>query len=63
MEAKVRTRKVDDVDVEAARARLDGAADRTPIFEARSLDERLGARVFLKVENMQRVGAFKFRGA
>jgi threonine dehydratase len=33
------------------------------VFEARSLDERLGARVFLKAENMQRVGAFKFRGA
>jgi threonine dehydratase len=54
---------IDDIDVEAARARLEGVAHRTPVFEARSLDERLGARVFLKAENMQRVGAFKFRGA
>jgi threo-3-hydroxy-L-aspartate ammonia-lyase len=53
----------DEIDVEAARARLEGVAHRTPVFVARSLDERLGARVFLKAENMQRVGAFKFRGA
>ena len=63
MEARVGKRKIDHIDVEAARARLEGVAHRTPVFEARSLDERLGARVFLKAENMQRVGAFKFRGA
>jgi threo-3-hydroxy-L-aspartate ammonia-lyase len=63
MEARAHTRKIDNIDVEAARARLEGVAHRTPVFEARSLDERLGARVFLKAENMQRVGAFKFRGA
>jgi threonine dehydratase len=54
---------IDDVDVEAAQARLEGVAHRTPVFEARSLNERLAAQVFLKAENMQRVGAFKFRGA
>ena len=54
---------VEDIDIEAARARLDGVAHRTPVFEARTLNERLGGRVFLKAENMQRVGAFKFRGA
>jgi threo-3-hydroxy-L-aspartate ammonia-lyase len=56
-------RKIDEIDVEAAQARLEGVAHRTPVFEARSLNDRLGARVFLKAENMQRVGAFKFRGA
>lgn len=55
--------KLDDIDIEAARARIEGVAHRTPVFETRSLDEPLGARVFLKAENMQRVGAFKFRGA
>ncbi len=55
--------RIDEIDVEAAQARLEGVAHRTPVFEARSLNERLGARVFLKAENMQRVGAFKFRGA
>ena len=63
MEARANRRKIDSIDVEAARARLEGVAHRTPVFEARALDERLGARVFLKAENMQRVGAFKFRGA
>ena len=38
-------------------------ANRTPVFTSRSLDERLGAQVFLKAESMQRSGAFKFRGA
>lgn len=51
------------VDLAAAEARLAGVARRTPVFTSRSLDERLGASVFLKAENMQRVGAFKFRGA
>jgi threonine dehydratase len=48
--------------VDAAR-RIDGIAHRTPVFTSRTLDERLGARVFLKAENLQRMGAFKFRGA
>lgn len=50
-------------DVRAAAARLDGVANRTPVLTSRTLDERLGARVFLKAEQFQRVGAFKFRGA
>ncbi len=50
-------------DVEAAAARLDGVAHRTPVFTSRTLDELAGARVFLKAENLQRGGAFKFRGA
>ena len=50
-------------DVRAAAARLRGVAHRTPVITARTLDERCGGRVFLKAENLQRVGAFKFRGA
>jgi threonine dehydratase len=50
-------------DIRAAAARLEGVAHRTPVLTSRHLDERTGARVFLKAENLQRVGAFKFRGA
>jgi threonine dehydratase len=50
-------------DVEAAARRLSGVAHRTPVVTSRTLDERLAARVFLKCENLQRAGAFKFRGA
>ena len=51
-------------DVQAAARRLDGVAHRTPVITARSLDEATGAaRVLLKAENLQRAGAFKFRGA
>jgi threo-3-hydroxy-L-aspartate ammonia-lyase len=50
-------------DVRRAAARLDGVAHRTPLVTSRTLDERTGARVRLKPENLQRVGAFKFRGA
>jgi threonine dehydratase len=50
-------------DVEAAARRLRGHAHRTPVLTSRSLDSSLGAAVFLKCENFQRTGAFKFRGA
>ena len=50
-------------DVEAAAKRLAGIAHRTPVVTSRTLDERVGARVHLKAECYQRVGAFKFRGA
>jgi len=50
-------------DIAAARARLKGVAVRTPLINAPVLDERLGARVFLKLETLQRTGSFKFRGA
>jgi len=50
-------------DIETAAKRLDGIAVRTPLINAPVLDERLGARVFLKAETMQRTGSFKFRGA
>lgn len=50
-------------DVQSAADRLAGIAHVTPVVTSRTLDERVGARVFLKCENHQRIGAFKFRGA
>ena len=47
----------------AAARRLRGVAHRTPIVTSRTLDQRTGATAFLKCENLQRMGAFKFRGA
>ncbi len=47
----------------AARERLAGVAHRTPVATSRTLDAATGARVALKCENLQRGGAFKFRGA
>lgn len=49
-------------DVEQAARLLRGIAHTTPVFTSRSLNERLGAEVFFKAENLQRIGAFKFRG-
>ena len=49
--------------VEAAADRLRGIAHRTPVLTSRTLDQRLGATVFLKCESLQRAGSFKFRGA
>ncbi|MEW4569621.1 pyridoxal-phosphate dependent enzyme [Tautonia sp. JC769] len=43
--------------------RLEGLAHRTPVLTCSALDRRVGASVFLKCENFQRIGAFKFRGA
>lgn len=50
-------------DVQRARERLKGQAHVTPIVTSRTLDAMVGAQVFLKCENLQRMGAFKFRGA
>ncbi|MES1161601.1 MAG: pyridoxal-phosphate dependent enzyme, partial [Rhizobacter sp.] len=49
-------------DIQAAAARIKGHAHRTPVLTSRTLDELVGARVFMKAENLQRMGAFKFRG-
>jgi threonine dehydratase len=49
--------------IQAAKKRLRGQAHVTPVMTSRTLDERIGAAVYLKCENYQRVGAFKFRGA
>ncbi|MER6035692.1 threo-3-hydroxy-L-aspartate ammonia-lyase [Streptomyces sp. NPDC001835] len=50
-------------DVREAAARLRGIAHRTPVLTSRTLNSAVGAEVFVKCENFQRVGAFKFRGA
>ncbi len=50
-------------DVEAAAARLEGVAHHTPVLHARSFDAAVDATVLFKCENLQRAGAFKFRGA
>ena len=50
-------------DIAAAKKRLAGVAIRTPVLTSRQFDDEAGARVFFKAENLQRGGAFKFRGA
>lgn len=50
-------------DVVAAAARIQGVANRTPVLTSRTVNEAFGAELFFKCENMQRMGAFKFRGA
>lgn len=50
-------------DVLAAQKRLDGIANRTPVVTSRTLNGRTNSQLFFKCENLQRVGAFKFRGA
>ncbi|MEW2288089.1 threo-3-hydroxy-L-aspartate ammonia-lyase [Streptomyces sp. NPDC047841] len=50
-------------DVREAAARLEGIAHRTPVLTSRTLNSLVGAEVFVKAENFQRIGAFKFRGA
>lgn len=49
--------------IKAAVERLKGHANVTPVMTSRTLNEQVGAEVYLKCENFQRVGAFKFRGA
>lgn len=50
-------------DVVQAAERISGVANRTPVLTSRTVNEEFGAQVFFKCENMQRIGAFKFRGA
>ena len=50
-------------DIRQAAERIRPHAHRTPVMTCRSLDQRVGAQVFMKCENLQKVGAFKFRGA
>lgn len=50
-------------DIRAAADRLAGVAHKTPVMTSRLADERSGAALFFKCENLQRMGAFKFRGA
>ncbi len=56
-------RTPDAESVRAAAGRLRGVAHRTPVLRSRTLDDLAHGEVFLKCENFQRMGAFKFRGA
>jgi threonine dehydratase len=50
-------------DIEAARRRISVHARLTPVLRDEALDDEIGARLYFKCENLQRLGAFKFRGA
>ena len=49
--------------IRGAREVLEGVARRTPVLRSDTLDAELGCKVWFKCENLQRTGAFKFRGA
>jgi threonine dehydratase len=55
-------RLIDFVHIEKAYQRISGIANNTPIMTSRTLDELAGASIYLKCENFQRAGSFKFRG-
>ena len=57
------TLSINHADIRAAAARLAGIAHRTPVATSQTANERTGAQLFFKCENLQRMGAFKFRGA
>ncbi|UCE74453.1 MAG: threonine/serine dehydratase, partial [Methanomassiliicoccales archaeon] len=57
------TRLIDLNQIEEAYNRLRGIANNTPITTSKAIDKRMSASVFLKCENLQRTGSFKFRGA
>ena len=50
-------------DIEAAAGRIEGVAHRTPVATSTQFDELAGCQAYFKCENLQRMGAFKFRGA
>ena len=50
-------------EIQRARRRLEGVAHHTPVLRSRQFDEQAGCAAFFKAENLQRAGAFKFRGA
>src|SRR5258707_11651306 len=50
-------------DIESAAKQIDGVAHKTPVATSRTINARTGTELFFKCENLQRAGAFKFRGA
>src|ERR1700719_1060216 len=50
-------------DIQDAARQIAGVAHRTPVVTSRTINDRTGAQVHFKCENLQRAGAFKFRGA
>ena len=63
MRERTPDRPFDLADVERAAARIAGHVHRTPVLTSRLLDRELGCSVVAKGEHLQRVGAFKARGA
>ena len=63
MDTRTTTAPVTPADIDAAAETIAPVAVRTPLLNSAALDERVGARVFLKPEVLQRTGSFKFRGA
>jgi threonine dehydratase len=63
MDTRTTTVPVTPADIDAAAETIAPVAVRTPLLNSAALDERVGARVFLKPEVLQRTGSFKFRGA
>src|ERR1700760_2460020 len=63
MTSSVSALPVTSIDIDAAARVLAPFAIRTPLLSSPALDERVGAKVFLKPEMLQRTGSFKFRGA
>jgi len=63
MDTRNTTLPVTPADIDAAAETIAPVAVRTPLLSSATLDERVGARVFLKPEVLQRTGSFKFRGA
>src|SRR5258706_16024572 len=64
MDCRMTTPNITFDDIQAAARNLSGQAHRTPVITSHRLNAQLGdAEVFIKAENFQRVGAFKFRGA
>ena len=49
--------------IQAAKKRLEGYANTTPVMTSQTLNQMLNAEVYFKCENFQKIGAFKFRGA
>ena len=50
-------------DIQQAAERIAPFIHRTPVFTCEAIDKMVSAHVFFKCENLQKVGAFKFRGA
>jgi threonine dehydratase len=50
-------------DIQVAAYRIEGIVNRTPVMTSRSINDMTGGELYFKCENLQRVGAFKFRGA
>ena len=63
MDTRITSTPVTPADIDAAAETIAAVAVRTPLLNSAALDERVGARVFLKPEVLQRTGSFKFRGA